>query len=745
MLRRLARFTVRRRRWVLAGSALFAVLAVVFGGSVVSALKSGGFTDRGSQSIRAEELQNRIFHTSDPNIVLLVTARQGTVDDDAVKAQGIELTRQLSGQPGVSTAYSYWTLGSPPPLRSEDSRQALVLAIIRGADDQVHERAAAIVDRMSGTRGPVTVAVGGQGEVFREVGTQVEKDLRKAESITFPVVLLLLVLVFGSVVAAGLPLGIGALSVVGTLLILKIIASLTDVSIYALNLTTAMGIGLGIDYALFIVSRFREEMGNGRGTEDAVVRSVERAGRTVLFSALTVAVSLAALLVFPLYFLRSFAYAGIAVVALAALAAVIFLPAVLASLGPRVDKFVLWRHKPKPVGEGFWHRLATFVMRRPIPVATVVIAILLILGAPFLGVKFGQPDDRVLPASAPARQVQDDIRTSFEDRESTPLAVVAPDTGPAQSSDDARFAIALSRVPGVARVDGATGSYVDGRLVLLADPATSGRFVAPNATWYSVIPSVEPVSPAGEQLVHDIRAAPAPFHVLVGGMSAELVDSKQAIFSRLPLALGIIAVVTFIVLFLMTGSVVLPLKALALNVLSLSATFGAMVFIFQDGHFSNVLNFTPTGTLDTSNPILMFCIAFGLSMDYEVFLLSRIKEEHDRTGDNVTSVAIGLERTGRIVTAAAALLAMVFIAFSTSQISFIKMFGIGLALAVIMDATLIRGLLVPAFMRLMGGANWWAPKLLRRLHDRLGFREGEATRAPSSIARDRPIVTGDVA
>jgi putative drug exporter of the RND superfamily len=323
--------------------------------------------------------------------------------------------------------------------------------------------------------------------------------------------------------------------------------------------------------------------------------------------------------------------------------------------------------------------------------------------------------------------------------------VVAPDTGPAQSSDVARFAIALSRVPGVARVDGATGSYVDGRLVLLADPATSGRFVAPNATWFSVIPSVEPVSPAGEQLVHDIRAAPAPFHVLVGGMSAELVDSKQAIFSRLPLALGIIAVVTFIVLFLMTGSVVLPLKALALNVLSLSATFGAMVFIFQDGHFSNVLNFTPTGTLDTSNPILMFCIAFGLSMDYEVFLLSRIKEEHDRTGDNVTSVAIGLERTGRIVTAAAALLAMVFIAFSTSQISFIKMFGIGLALAVIMDATLIRGLLVPAFMRLMGGANWWAPKPLRRLHDRLGFREGEAIPAPSSIARDRPIVTGDVA
>jgi len=459
----------------------------------------------------------------------------------------------------------------------------------------------------------------------------------------------------------------------------------------------------------------------------------------VLFSAVTVAVSLAALLVFPLYFLRSFAYAGIAVVGLAALAAVVFLPAVLATLGPRVDSLVVWRRKQKDVGEGFWHRLATFVMRRPVPVALSVIAILLVLGAPFFGVKFGQPDDRVLPTSAPARQVQDAIRAKFQDRESTPLAVVAPRTNGAGTSTVAAYAEQLSRVPGVARVDAATGSYAQGALVFPAN-AASARFTAPDATWYSVVPSVEPVSPAGERLVREIRAAPAPFPVMVAGMSAELVDSKQAIFSRLPLALGIIAIVTFIVLFLMTGSVVLPIKALALNVLSLAATFGAMVFIFQDGHFSNFLNFTATGTLDTSNPILMFCIAFGLSMDYEVFLLSRIKEEYDRTGDNVSSVAVGLERTGRIVTAAAALLAMVFIAFSTSQISFIKMFGIGLALAVIMDATLIRGLLVPAFMRLMGGANWWAPRPLRRLHDRIGVREsGDDLSATEPLVVDQPV------
>jgi len=427
--------------------------------------------------------------------------------------------------------------------------------------------------------------------------------------------------------------------------------------------------------------------------------------------------------------------------ALAALGAVVFLPALLATLGPRVDKLVLWRRRQRPVGEGFWHRLATFVMRRPIPVAGAVIAILLVLGAPFLGVKFGSPDDRVLPTSAPARQVSDDIRSRFSDREASPLSVVGPDTRGAGPAELTAYAERLSRIPSVARVDALTGSYAGGRRVFPAN-RSSGRFSSPNAAWFSVIPSVEPVSPAGERLVQDIRGLHAPFPVLVAGPSAELVDSKTAIFSRVPIAAGIIALVTFVVLFLMTGSVVIPLKALVMNVLSLSATFGAMVFIFQDGHLSNLLHFTATGTLDSSNPILMFCIAFGLSMDYEVFLLSRIKEEYDRTGDNVSSVAMGLERTGRIVTAAAGLLAMVFIAFSTSEISFIKMFGVGLALAVVMDATLIRGMLVPAFMRLMGRANWWAPGPLRRFHRRFGLHEGDGTQEPPIVVEE-PVMTGD--
>jgi RND superfamily putative drug exporter len=740
MLERLGRFTVRRRRWILIGTVIGVMMAGAFGGSVVQRLSNGGFTDPNSESERAEAILNRVFHAGNPNLVLLVTAREGRVDDPAVIGSGTALTQELAAEPGVQAAFSYWTLGSVAPLRSTDAREALVLARISGDDDQVRDRVNVLSPKYTRSEGPITVAVGGQAEVFRQVGTQVEKDLRKAETITFPIVLILLVLVFGSVVAAGLPLAMGALAVVGTLLVLRVIALLTSVSIFSLNLTTALGIGLGIDYSLFIVSRYREEIRHGLAAHDAVVRTVQTAGRTVLFSALTVAISLAALLIFPLFFLRSFAYAGIAVVALALIGAILFLPALLAALGSRVDRLVLWHRTPKEVGEGMWHRIATFVMRRPVPIAAAVIALLLLLGAPFLRVNFGLPDDRVLPQTASSRRVQDEIRGSFSSQEASALSVVAADAPATDANRNAevdRYAQSLSRLGGVARVDALTGSYVQGQQVAPPGPA-SARFAADSGTWLSVVPSVEPLSAAGERLVHDVRSAPASFQTLVAGPSAQLVDSKAAIFGRVPAAAGLIAVVTFVVLFLMTGSVIVPAKAIVLNLLSLSATYGAMVFIFQEGHFAGVLNFTATGTLDSAMPVLMFCIAFGLSMDYEVFLLSRIKEEHDRTGDNVASVAAGLERSGRIVTAAAAILAVVFIAFATSEITFIKMFGVGMALAVIMDATLIRGALVPAFMRLAGNANWWAPRPLRRLYERFGISEGEATRpaaeAPAAVS-----------
>ena len=732
MLSRLGRFTVRRRRWVLAGSLLFFVAAGAIGGGVAEKLSNGGFEDPEAESTLASDRLEEIFGSGEANMVLLVESKSGSVDDPAAARAGAALTEQLAGEPDVAEAVSYWTLGGAPPLRNASGDKALVIARITGTENEIRDSIEELSPEYTIEDDAISARVGGQAEVFRQVGEQIEADLRTAETLTFPVVLILLVFVFGSVIAAGLPLVVGAISVVGTLLILSVIASMTEVSIFSLNLTTAMGLGLGIDYSLFIVSRFREELRKGLDVPDAVTRSVETAGRTVLFSAATVAISLAALLIFPLSFLRSFAYAGVAVVAVAAAGAVVALPALLAVIGHRIDKWTLIRHKSLEPGEGFWHRIAMFVMRRPLPIATAVIALLLFLGAPFFGVEFGLPDDRVLAADASSRSVQDTIREEFSSDEAAALSVVAPRVGneAALEQDLTTYAARLSTLPGVARVDALTGSYALGTRVAPPNPS-SQRFVGDGATWLSVVPTVEPMSEAGEQVVKDVRAAEAPFDVLVAGPSAQLVDAKDSLFSRMPWAGLLIAAVTFVVLFLMFGSILVPIKAVILNLLSLTATFGAMVWVFQEGNLSDALGFTATGTLDTTTPILMFCVAFGLSMDYEVFLLSRIKEEHDLGQSSQAAVAVGLERTGRIVTAAAALLAVVFIAFATSEITFIKLFGVGLALAVIMDATLIRAALVPSFMRLMGEANWWAPRWMRKIHDRWGISEsGETPHLP---------------
>jgi RND superfamily putative drug exporter len=428
----------------------------------------------------------------------------------------------------------------------------------------------------------------------------------------------------------------------------------------------------------------------------------------------------------------------VAVAVLAGLFSLLVLPAVLALLGHRVNALTLWRRSVTPTDQGVWHRVATLVMRRPVPVATVAIALLLVLGAPFLGLRLTQPDDRVLPEGSDGRVVGDVLREEFSSEEAGALSVVTADEDGGRDLSDAEidhYAATLAALPGVSRVDAATGTYCGegvadqfgcepGQLVL--GPDSSARYAgfrADGGTYLSVVPAVEPLSPAGEDLVHAVRDTAAPAPVLVTGRAAGLVDVNQSLFSRLPLALGLIAAITAVLLFMMFGSVVIPLKAIVLNLLSLSATFGAMVWVFQDGHLSGLLDFTATGGLAAAMPILMFCVAFGLSMDYEVFLLSRIKEEHDHGADNVTSVAVGLERTGRIVTAAAVLVSVVFVAFALGHVSFIKLFGLGLTLAVVMDAFLIRGTLVPAFMRLAGEWNWWAPGPLRRLHDRWGISE----------------------
>ena len=734
MLERLGRFLLRRRWAVLAATLVAVIVSGVVGGSAITRLKSGGFDDPAAESTRAAEVLRDQFGTGDPNLVLLVTAKGGDVDDPAVAAAGEAITRRLAAEPDLAQVLSYWAADAPA-LKSADGAQALVLGRITGDEEDLDARAAALTDTYARDDADLRVQVGGQAQVFREVGEQVEADLARAEAIAVPITLLLLVLVFASAVAGILPLAVGGFAIVGTLLVLRVLAQVTDVSIYALNLTTALGLGLAIDYSLFIVSRYREELRAGRDPGDALIVTMRTAGRTVLFSAATVAVSLLALLVFPLYFLRSFGYAGIAVVALAAVGALVVLPALLAVLGRRVDRFRLpigRRAAVRDPGTGFWHRIATWVMRRPVPIALAVVAFLVLLGTPFLGVRFGLPDDRVLPASAEGRQVADTIRDNFATDESSALSVVAPGIGDprAHLADIDGYAAALSRLDGVERVDALTGAYADGARLQGPPPAAGAaiapearRFAAADGTWLSVVPSVEPFSEAGEELVAAVRDLPAPLGAQVTGPSAQLVDTKASLFGLLPVAAAIIALVTFVLLFLMTGSVVIPAKALVLNLLSLTAVYGAMVWVFQDGNLAGVLGFTPTGTIDTSMPVLLFCIAFGLSMDYEVFLLSRIKEEHDRTGDTVAAVAVGLERTGPIVTTAAALLAIVFVAFATSQVSFLKLFGIGTALAILVDATLIRALLVPAFMRLAGQANWWAPAPLRRLHARVGLAE----------------------
>ncbi|HEY2428854.1 MAG TPA: MMPL family transporter, partial [Acidimicrobiales bacterium] len=620
MLRRLAIAVVAHRKAVLAVSLLALLASFAYGAKVATRLNNGGFADPSAPSARADALLGSQFHTGDPNLVLVVTARQGTVDSSAVAAEGRALTSRLAGDGGVEGTASYWSLGNVPPLRSEDRRSALILARLSGNDDQVNRRVHQLEASLVGTHGPVTVTATGQAAVFRQVADTIRADLAKAEGIAIPITMILLIFVFGSLVAASLPLAVGALAVGGTFAALTALASVTKVSIFSLNLTTALGLGLAIDYSLFVVNRYREELRKGRDPDAAVVRTVETAGRTVLFSAVTVAASLAALLVFPLYFLRSFAYAGVAVVLIAAVGAVVVLPALLAVLGRRVDaldlrRAILHRMGREPhvaeVGEGFWHRLATAVMRRPLPIATAIIAVLVLLGAPFLGVHFGQPDDRVLPPSASTRAAADVLRTDFHSGEAEAISVVAP-RAPAVPATVSAYAASLSRLPDVSRVDAVTGSFAAGTRVAPPSPATA-RFANPTGTWLSVVPvnTLEAQSPAGERLVHAVRADAAPWPVLVGGTSAQLVDSKTSIFAKAPWALGIVGLVTFITLFMMFGSLLVPAKAVVLNLLSLTATFGAMVWVFQSGHGAGLLHFTPTGTLDTTTPILMFCIAFG--------------------------------------------------------------------------------------------------------------------------------------
>ncbi|MEY9991486.1 RND superfamily putative drug exporter [Streptomyces sp. V4I8] len=723
------RFVTARPRLSLLVALVITALAVLAGSGVADRLGSGGWEDPDAESTYATKALEREFPASQPNLLLLVDAGDASVDDPAVASEARRITARLAGEQGVTGVGSYWQAdaSAAPALRAEDGREALIAARITGEEKEAGETLDRIAPEFRGAHGPVEVSVGGPVAVRHEMQTTIQEDLVRAEVIALPVTLVLLVMVFGSAVAALLPLGIGIVAILGTNAVLRGLTEVTDVSVFAMNLTTALGLGLAVDYALFIVRRFREELATGAEPLTAVGTTLRTAGRTVLFSALTVAVSLAAMLLFPQYFLRSFAYAGIAVVLLAAAAALILLPAALILLGHRVNSLDLRRlfrrGEPRPPAphpgttEGkAWTRTANLVMRRAPFFALGTTAVLVLLGLPFLGVKFGTADDRQLPSSAESHVVQQHIRDGFPGSPGGGLDVLAE--GRATQAQYAAYKHRIAALPEVLRVD--------------------GPLVKDESAYFTVLPKGEAVDDPAQDLVDELRATPAPFDTKVTGAAAVLVDSKDAIAERLPLAAAFIAIVTLLLVFLLTGSVLIPVQAVVLNALSLTAMFGAVVWVFQDGHLSGLLGFTSPGSIETTLPVLMFCVAFGLSMDYGVFLLSRIKEEYDTTGDHEQAVRHGLQRTGGLITAAAVILAVVMVAIGTSRVTNTKMLGLGIALAVLMDAMIVRSLLVPAVMRLTGRATWWAPGPLRRFHTRFGLSEGESTPAPAITPAPEP-------
>jgi RND superfamily putative drug exporter len=743
MLTRCADVGIRAPKYVLGLAGIVLVLFAVFGAPVASHLSAGGFNDPKSQSSKANDLLADSFDAGDANLILQVTAPQG-VTSPAARAVGLDLVRKLHDADHTSQVTSFWTAPASQAagLRSKDGKSGIVVARVAGDDATAPKRGAKIADTLVGKRGDVSVRAGGIAVTFQQINDQVKDDLAVAESVAIPLTVLALIWVFGSLLASLLPLVIGLSAIIGTMAILRGLAAFTDVSVYALNMTTALGLALAIDYSLFIVSRYREEIGNGSAPDAAVRRTMQTAGRTVLFSALVVGLSLAALLVFPVYFLRSFAYAGIAVVLLSTIAALVLLPALLALLGTKVDKWdlralvrrILRRPPatPKPVEQGFWYRFATAVMRRAVPVGLLVTGLLVVLGLPFFNIQFGYPDERVLPPSASSYQVGADLRNDFTTNAGSTITVVAPDIAN-KATTIAPYAEQLSTLDHVTVVAAATGTYADGRQVATGSPT----MVSGGSTYLQVRTDTDPRSSTAKNLLTDVEHVASPWPVKYTGATAENRDSLAALGHAMPYAILLIVLATLIVLFLFTGSVLLPIKALVLNALSLTATFGAMVWVFQDGHLGWLFpDLTVTGYITPTMPPLMFCLAFGLSMDYEVFLLSRIREawlESDRTSeDNTRAVALGLGRTGRIVTAAALLMAIVFASMATSSVGFMMLFGTGLTLAVLMDATVVRGVLVPAFMKIAGRWNWWAPRPLARLHARIGLAEG-----PTGPAVDR--------
>lgn len=760
MLQGIARLAIAAPRRIIGIALLVFLAAAIFGIPVANSLSPGGFQDPHSESARAITVLAEKFGQSGQQMLILVTAPGGANSEQA-RTAGDDLVEQLKKSPLVYNVTSPWT--APPAaaadLISKDGKSGLIVVNLKGGENDAQKNAQTLADKFVHDHDGVTVAAGGSAMEYAQINKQNQADLLVMEMIAIPFSFLVLVWVFGGLLTAALPMALGALAVVGSMSVLRLVTFTTEVSIFALNLSTALGLALAIDYTLLIVSRYRDELAEGGDRDQALIRTMVTSGRTVLFSAVTVALSMAATVAFPMYFLKSFAYAGVATVAFVAIASIVVTPAAIVLMGSRIDSFdvrrlvrrALRRPQPvhKPVEQLFWYRSSKFVMRHWLPVGSAVVALLLLLGLPFLSVKWGFPDDRVLPPSASSHQVGDQLRDNFARDSATAVPIVIPDARGLTPDDLSGYAAALSQVSDVSAVSAPTGTFIGGKA---SGPPVGATGMTDGSAFLTVSSTAPLFSQASDDQLKRLHqvAGPGGRAVEMAGVAQVNRDSVDAVTHRLPLVLGLMAAVTFILLFLLTGSVVLPLKALVLNMLSLSAAFGALVWIFQDGHFG-ALGTTPSGTLVANMPVLLFCIAFGLSMDYEVFLVSRIREYWLASGAarpakptpaqahaaNDESVALGVARTGRVITAAALVMSMSFAALIAAHVSFMRMFGLGLTLAVIADATLVRMVLVPAFMHVMGRWNWWAPKPLVWVHERFGISEGGAPGEPTGVAGPR--------
>ena len=706
-LTRIARLASSRPRRVLAATAACLLVAAVFGAPAPGLLRGGNdFEDPGSEAATVRERLERVTGMATGSGLIALVELGAPIDSPVSRAKVEEVAEIVGRDPAVAEVETHYESGDRAQV-SLDGSKTYVAATFRDLDDATLEDAASrIQEELAGLEG---VRVGGRELVGVAVGEQVGEDLAKAEALAFPLILALSFLFFRGFVAALLPSFVGVLTIFGSFLGLRLINEVEPLSVFAVNLVIALGLGLAIDYSLFIVSRYREEMARSGPGAEAIRRTLETAGRTVLFSALTVAAALASLLVFPLRFLYSMGLGGVLAALIAAAVSLVALPALLALLGPRVNALAPKRLQranervARAEPGGSWYRLSQAVMRRPAVIAAVTAIALLAVGSQFLRIEFTGVSAEVLPPDSPPRQVDEAVRSEFPPSPTSPVIVAA------EASTDARSDVTdlgrrLAELSGVEAV--APPSYLGSRLWRL-----------------EVIPTERPLAETSKRLVEDIRALDAPFELGVTGQTAGFLDQQSSLGERLPVAVAILCLTTLALLFAMTGSLVLPIKSLLMNLLTLSAAFGLLVLIFQDGRFEGVLDYTSQGALEATQPVLLFAVAFGLSTDYAVFLLSRIKEASERGLPDRDAVAAGMERTGRIVTAAALLFTVAIGAFATSQIIFIKEVGVGTALAVLIDATVIRALLVPSLMALLGRWNWWAPEPMRRLHGRLRVSE----------------------